>query len=551
MKKILKVAGVIVLAFAVIGIWGDFFRGLRTPTDRVSGDVRLDGNILNVLQNVTIDASTPDSVMYQKRNITSPFGFGVEYAFQHDVDQTGVPEKIGPTNANWIKFAELYWEKVEPQAPRNGVHTYKWDEVDKRVKAWQANGVENLWFVMKTRALWAGTKPFTLQPQFLFGTQAGSLPSKDHFGNYQAWISAVVERYDGDGVSDMPGLATPIRYYEIESEAQHPVYWNGSAEEYVQLLKLAYEAAHRADPQTHVVLSGINFTDIFDDVPSKDVVLQRLSAIPLASIRELVARSLSFTFTSLDASNYYDDIEIHTLYNPEGVYADTQVLRNYLASKNITKTIWAGDATSNERLLQDPVGTWNLRMDPFVGRQYSDALKAKTGDWQNIKVWYETLQASQMLRKYVVTMHAGLPGSMMCCLEDWTISSWANNFTFGGLMNSDRTPRPAYNVLKKISTDWGSATSIERIKRTSDIYFYRITTPSKTFYVTWKLPKAKYTMTRAFETVKNDLPISAKKVKVTQLQKNGTLTDSEVAVTGNVLSGFTISELPTIIEVLP
>ncbi len=35
---------------------------------------------------------------------------------------------------------------------------------------------------------------------------------------YTAWVGALVERYDGDGVDDMPGLRAPIRYWEVDNE---------------------------------------------------------------------------------------------------------------------------------------------------------------------------------------------------------------------------------------------------------------------------------------------------------------------------------------------
>lgn len=35
---------------------------------------------------------------------------------------------------------------------------------------------------------------------------------------YTAWVTAAVERYDGDGVDDMPGLLAPIRHWEVDNE---------------------------------------------------------------------------------------------------------------------------------------------------------------------------------------------------------------------------------------------------------------------------------------------------------------------------------------------
>jgi hypothetical protein len=40
----------------------------------------------------------------------------------------------------------------------------------------------------------------------------------DDMPAYKAWVSSVVERWDGDGQGDMPGLLRPIRYWEVDNE---------------------------------------------------------------------------------------------------------------------------------------------------------------------------------------------------------------------------------------------------------------------------------------------------------------------------------------------
>jgi len=38
------------------------------------------------------------------------------------------------------------------------------------------------------------------------------------WGSYTSWVKSVVERYDGDGQDDMPGLKFPIKYWEVMNE---------------------------------------------------------------------------------------------------------------------------------------------------------------------------------------------------------------------------------------------------------------------------------------------------------------------------------------------
>jgi len=76
---------------------------------------------------------------------------------------------------------------------------------------------------------------------------------------YLAWLSAVVERYDGDGIDDMPKLAYPLRHWEILNEPamQSPelTFFQEGPVEYLELLQRSYTAVKHADPHA-VVLPG-------------------------------------------------------------------------------------------------------------------------------------------------------------------------------------------------------------------------------------------------------------------------------------------------------
>ena len=77
---------------------------------------------------------------------------------------------------------------------------------------------------------------------------------------YVAWLGALVERYDGDGVDDMPGLDYPIRHWEIlnEPEMQGPelCFFQERPEAYAELLRLSYAAIKEADPLAVVLPAG-------------------------------------------------------------------------------------------------------------------------------------------------------------------------------------------------------------------------------------------------------------------------------------------------------
>ena len=80
---------------------------------------------------------------------------------------------------------------------------------------------------------------------------------------YEKWLTAVVERYDGDGKNDMEGLESPIRYWEISNEPDlgrafesNLTFFTGTPEDYAELLKKSYETIKAADPEAQVLIAG-------------------------------------------------------------------------------------------------------------------------------------------------------------------------------------------------------------------------------------------------------------------------------------------------------
>ena len=63
---------------------------------------------------------------------------------------------------------------------------------------------------------------------------------------YARLVRDVVERYDGDGQNDMPGLLFPVLHYQVGNEYYNELYWGGTADEYGLLLRNFAGAARAA-----------------------------------------------------------------------------------------------------------------------------------------------------------------------------------------------------------------------------------------------------------------------------------------------------------------
>jgi hypothetical protein len=84
--------------------------------------------------------------------------------------------------------------------------------------------------------------------------------------DYSAFVRAAVERYDGDGVSDMPGLTAPIRYWEIDNEpdlknapglGRRARSGFSTPSQFARVIVLTAAAIREADPTAKILQGGI------------------------------------------------------------------------------------------------------------------------------------------------------------------------------------------------------------------------------------------------------------------------------------------------------
>lgn len=85
--------------------------------------------------------------------------------------------------------------------------------------------------------------------------------------DYKKWVASVVERYDGDGNDDMPGLKIPIKYWEIMNEpdlsygnnvpdANRLTFYKNGPKEYAQLLLETSQTIRSTDKDAKILIAG-------------------------------------------------------------------------------------------------------------------------------------------------------------------------------------------------------------------------------------------------------------------------------------------------------
>lgn len=127
---------------------------------------------------------------------------------------------------------------------------YVWGPFDAKVEALQERGID-LFLTYISDADWA-TLPTT-------NTARNKVPAD--MRDWADFVAACVERYDRDGVADMPGLLRPIRHHQFLNEWPSTDNltggWAGTIEELIVCMNASYQAVKGASPNTEVVLGGI------------------------------------------------------------------------------------------------------------------------------------------------------------------------------------------------------------------------------------------------------------------------------------------------------
>lgn len=370
------------------------------------------------------------------------FRFGVGFM------RPGASALMQKMGAEWAKQDSVRWDIIEPKPPIAGKHTYNWNIADRVVKEWTGTNF-NIYLVLKSYSPWATRAEYAGHKGGCF---AGSIPND--INDYKDWVKAVAERYDKDGVDDMPGLVKAINYFEIESEAQHEACWKGGSSDYLKLLEAANIAIKSANPNAKIVLSGINFGDLFDDLPNLGTITERAQFIKKSGRNDLdfIKETLS--------SSFYDEVEFHYNRDYLGIIGAVDFIRNYTK-----KPITAGDMTSVPWL--DYSGSDFVSRYGEKGKELLSILGNKNNP-NNVTVteWIRKEQTKLTIKKVSMSMGNGLAGINVENIydfgDDWSaigLGTWMAS----GILNKDNSPRSVYYAYQKFIQKFGDLKDIKRI----------------------------------------------------------------------------------------
>ncbi|MCX7804820.1 MAG: hypothetical protein N3A38_06470, partial [Planctomycetota bacterium] len=329
------------------------------------------------------------------------FALGVEYMVPR------LAETYAKTGVVWVKaMGEGFsWDEIEPDPPVNGKHTYRWDYPDRLILEYQRAGFRHFHIYVKSKNRWASTKPVKL----IGG--GSSLPKPEYMDDYAAFLRALVRRYDTKSPERVPGLLYPVEWWEIEAE-WGTGFWQGTVEEYLTLLKVAYPTVKQANPNAKVILIGFFLAGLFEGHPDPKDIPSTLAAMP-AKRRAVTKQYLDEMRELLSHPGLFDAVEFHSLSDWSEIPGMTRFIRATMRERGYEKPIWVGDVNYTA----SPLVFWDIPVPPYTETQLPgiratlDALASpRHPRHAGAMAWFRAEQSRGLVKKAVLAMAEGAAG---------------------------------------------------------------------------------------------------------------------------------------------
>ena len=531
----------------------------------------------------TGDNPTEEDSLAQMTN--NDFLFGIGYA------TTGLADTFISTGAHQAKlnYGMSSWQTIEPNPPEDGKHEYKWKALDKMIAEYQASGFTEIHLTLQAKSVW-GTQECTIWICKPF------LPKPEHWQDYEAYVRAMVERYDGDGVEDMPDLRYPVRQYEIETEADTA--WPNHcaqdpqdpdrAETYLQVLTAAQQSAREAYPDVQILPAAMLFYGLFSGEPDAATINARRNQDTTES--RAINCLTNFNEEVLRHPELFDAVEFHFLGDDyREIAATIRWLREQMQLTGYEKPIYPTDLLTAPALVPTSVYKEEFHYYPQdVAKGYLDVIKdninsdTPSQEYLDLRAWYAGEQAEFMVKLLLATMEENGAGAQlasmtdfpwMFCIPSWYLYnyetwSWGVHgmvdvdwgpfvlcfFPFGGFEYEQ--PRPVFHTLRWFIANLGGFESVERLElaptgpENVELYAYQVSAENRLVYVLWTEDGIGQVMGETKPTVNVTLPVISSSITVTHVITQAGQTEPTIETIAAIDDQITLTvgESPIFIE---
>ena len=205
---------------------------------------------------------------FQPKSKTGPVKTGAALPLDPQKEATHLSKVMDTKGVYWVRGLPFVWNDIEHQKGK-----FNWEKADEKIN--EMPGGEEVYHLamLWPYANWdqdachEGEK-YRATGHLKESGEDLKLGAPCDVKAYGDFVEKVVERYDGDGQDDMPGLVIPIKYWEIMNEpemqggsiggaGEELKFFVGTPEEYLEILKTSYQAIKKADPKAKVAHAGM------------------------------------------------------------------------------------------------------------------------------------------------------------------------------------------------------------------------------------------------------------------------------------------------------
>ncbi len=179
-------------------------------------------------------------------------------------------ERLADIGRVLVSTTPIAWGIIQPARPGAAGAGYRWKSLDDAVLVWQLTGFDPVlvlspsspWAcVPREKTSWVQAVRKALPPAeadaALRGVDGAPPPLAALWSRWERFVRDVVERYDGDGTKDMPGLRRPVRHIQVLGGID-PVWWLGDADQLLRLLHHAAEGIRAASTTCRLLAPSVD-----------------------------------------------------------------------------------------------------------------------------------------------------------------------------------------------------------------------------------------------------------------------------------------------------
>ncbi len=392
-------------------------------------------------ENINQKNNSPVIRKLKNKDNNSPFGI-------HELTEirTGDFTNLHEAGVKWVRLPGIHsmlWDLVEKEKG-----TYDWQKTDQTAKTLTEEGFNIMWNVGNYNRLSGERKK---KPSDMQG--------------YLKFLSAAIERYDGDGKDDAPSSPV-VTYWQIGNEPDG-FFWEDSPENFAELLKKSIITIKKANPNAKVVIGGASIPKGYYDFYPK-------------------------VFAEFSESDpFFDVMDVHWYEN-------------------------VGDYDTH------PIGKYNLI-------DFMKDLKSTLSKYGDIEIWFtevgthtgtkvenrapqtESAQAIELFQRYIHFIANGVNKVFWCTMSEsasYSIQNKNNNFfdNNGLIYNgfSYINDKPVFNekgvgddlgenvkklsfyTYKLLSEKITGFDSVEIIQQSKDVYIYKFINSGNNILMAWQ-----------------------------------------------------------------